>query len=468
MEQSWTLPPSLALWKAQKRAALKTRASLVKQEAARADFPAWLPLVTPSFKWDWKYLQYIQRHLDNITTGEINRLMLFIPPRHGKSEMVTVRYPVWRLEQDPTLRVIIGGYNQILSNKFSRKARRIAESRFPLAPDRQAVEDWETPQGGGLRAIGVGAGITGQGGHLIVIDDPVKSREEAESDAYRDRVWDWYRDDLYTRLEPGGAIILIMTRWHEDDLAGRILASEDGPNWTVVSLPAEAEENDPLGRKPGEALCPARYDEEALARIRTVLGPTSYYALFQQRPQPPRGSVFVRDWFPRRNVIVRDNAALVVQAWDTAFKDGEENDRSACVTLAMFQNEIHVLDAYRDTLAYPDLIRAMQRKAGQWRPDVLMVEDKGSGISALQTLRAQSQLPIIAVPARGSKIERANQVTATCEAGRVVFPATAWAEDLLDELVRFPTGAHDDQVDAFVYALKKLVDGMFSVTVSDY
>jgi predicted phage terminase large subunit-like protein len=468
MEQSWTLPPSLALWKAQKRAAQKTAQAQGRRTEAHADFSAWLPIVTPSFTWNWKYLRYIQAHLDKITSGEINRLMLFVPPRHGKSEMVTVRYPVWRLEQNPSERIIIGAYNQILANKFSRKARRIAETRIALAPDRQAVEDWETPSGGGLRAIGVGAGITGQGGHIVIIDDPVKSREEAESDAYRERVWDWYRDDLYTRLEPGGQIILIQTRWHEDDLAGRILNSDNAKDWTVVSLPALAEENDPLWREVGEALCPARYDEKALADIQSVLK-SSFYALYQQRPQPPSGNTFKTGWFARRNPIERQNATLVIQAWDTAFKEGQENDRSACITLAAHSTGIYVLDAWRDTVAYPDLIRRMQQKAMQWAPDAILVEDKGSGTSAVQTLRGQTNLPIIAEPTHGrTKVERANQVTAFCEAGRVVFPQTPWADDLLDELIRFPTGAHDDQVDAFVYALHRIAEGMYAASSLEY
>jgi hypothetical protein len=137
--------------------------------------------------------------------SETRRLMLFLPPRHGKTEMTTVRYAAYRLKRDPELRVIVGAYNQILANKFSRKSRRIAEGRIELSRDRTAVEDWETAVGGGLRAVGVGSGVTGMGGNLIIIDDPVKSREEAESEAYRERVWDWYRDDLYTRLEPDGA-----------------------------------------------------------------------------------------------------------------------------------------------------------------------------------------------------------------------------------------------------------------------
>ncbi|NLE76759.1 MAG: terminase, partial [Chloroflexi bacterium] len=249
-------------------------------------FGDWLVRNSPAgWEWDWPYQRLLRGRLQAVTRGECRRLMLFLPPRHGKSELVTVRYPVWRLAHEPGLRVIVGAYNQTLANKFSRKARRVAQGAgLRLSPERSAVEDWELARGGSLRAVGVGGGITGQGGDLIVIDDPVKSREEANSEAYRERVFDWYTDDLYTRLEPGGAAILIMTRWHEDDLAGRILRSEDGPNWEALSLPAEAEEGDVLGRAVGEALCPARYDVAALREIRTVLG-RSYWALYQQRPQ---------------------------------------------------------------------------------------------------------------------------------------------------------------------------------------
>ena len=232
----------------------------------------------------------IREHLDQLTAGQIKRLAIFVPPRHGKSALATIRYPVYRLSREPGLRVIIGCYNSLLAEKFSRQALRIArDSGVALDPARQQIHDWETTAGGGMRAVGVGAGITGQGGGLVIIDDPVKCREEANSPTYRERVWDWYREDLYTRLEPDGAIVLIQTRWHEDDLAGRILASEQAGAWTVVNLPAEAEAGDPLGREPGAPLCPARFDRAALADIRATLGTWAYTALYQQRPLPEGG-----------------------------------------------------------------------------------------------------------------------------------------------------------------------------------
>jgi len=394
--------------------------------------------------------------------------MLFLPPRHGKSEMVTIRYPVWRLESQPDMRVIVGAYNQTLAEKFSRKAKRIAASRFEMASDRTAVNDWETAAHGGMRAVGVGGGITGQGGQLIIIDDPVKSRAEANSEAYRERCWDWYTDDLYTRLEPGGQMILIMTRWHEDDLAGRILASEDGPNWAVVSLPAEAEADDPLGREIGEALCSERYDKPALQRIHQVLQ-SSYYALYQQRPQPDKGTIFQREWWDRgQNAPDRDNMTQVIQAWDTAFKEGQENDFSACVTIGVHGRRFYVMDAWRRQIAFPDLVRFVAEKGRQFRPSAIYIEDKGSGTSAIQTLQSETGMPVLGVKAQGSKVDRANLVTAYCEQGRVCIPRTHWGEALVDELVRFPTAKHDDQVDAFVYALSKAISAGGGWSVQEY
>lgn len=224
----------------------------------RNRFEKWLCETTPNFTWNWPYQRYIYERLWQVTSGTNRRLMLFMPPRHGKSEMVTVRYTAWRLLEDPKLNVIIGSYNQQLANRFSRRVKRIVRSaeeenrknkgsagkrvRVPL----NSAAEWETAGGGIVRAVGAGAGIAGFGARLIVIDDPVKNRAEAESQTYRDRVWQWFNDDIYTRMEPDAAIILIQTRWHEDDLAGRLIleareAGDGGEKWDIVSLPALAE-----------------------------------------------------------------------------------------------------------------------------------------------------------------------------------------------------------------------------------
>ncbi len=268
-----------------------------KQATTRSiTFIEWLNDVSPDFTWDWAYLQYIQDHLQKVTDSEIKKLMLFMPPRHGKSALTTVRYPIYRMEQNLGIRVMLWCYDQSLANLFSRQSRRIAQDRGFRGGEIRAQDEWETIGGGSFRAVGVGGGITGRGADLIIIDDPIRSREEANSERWRDRIFDWYTNDIYTRLEPGGAIILIQTRWHEDDLAGRILASPDGPNWTVIQLPAEAEKDDPIGREEGAALCPERFDLPALYDIKSVMG-LDYYALYQQRPMAQEGGLYKKAWF---------------------------------------------------------------------------------------------------------------------------------------------------------------------------
>ncbi len=297
------------------------------ERAIDGQFEVWLKEAFPEWKWNWKYQRYVYERLSRLTTGKSNRLMIFMPPRHGKSEMVTVRYTAWRLLQDPKLNVILGSYNQKLANKFSRKIKRIVQdprSALPPRPRNAATppnqggefndprgvlpprprnaatppnqgggvfpsllnttSEWETSGGGVVRSVGVGAGIAGFGGGLIVIDDPVRNRADAESETFRDKVWDWFNDDIYTRLEPNASIILIQTRWHEDDLAGRLLKEQEdgGEKWEVIKLPAIAEEEDDIGRKPGQALCPARYNIAALEKTKRKLGSYSFSSLISR------------------------------------------------------------------------------------------------------------------------------------------------------------------------------------------
>lgn len=421
-----------------------------------ADFDHWLGAVTPAFNWRWPYLAYIRAQLRRVTNGEIDRLMLFVPPRHGKSSMVTVRYPVWRLERDPALRVIVGCYSQTLANRFSRQARRIAAERVELDRERRAVEEWQTAMGGTFRAVGVGVGVTGQGGDLIMIDDPVKNREEAESEAYRDAVWDWYTDDLYTRREPKAAIILIMTRWHEDDLAGRILASEDGPNWTVVRLPAEAEENDPLGRPVGAALCPERYDLKALADIRRVLG-NSYHALYQQRPTDREGEFFKRGWF--EIVGAAPTTARRVRYWDKAGTAG--GGAYTCgARVAEARGIYYIEDVLRgrwDAGEREATIRQTAELDGR-AVTVWHEQEPGSGgkESAEATTRNLAGFAVHADRVTGDKVYRAEPLAAQAQAGNVKLVRGQWNAAFLAEIAAFPMGKYKDQVDAASGAFNRL------------
>jgi predicted phage terminase large subunit-like protein len=411
----------------------------------------WLPKVSPSYTWTWDHLVHIRENLDLVAANEIKRLMIFCPPRHGKSELVTVRFPAWYLERHPDRRVIIGSYNQLLADRFSRKVRRIAAQRIALSPERKAVSDWETLAGGGLRAVGVGSGVTGQGGNLIIIDDPTKSREEANSEAYRAKVWDWFTDDLYTRLEPGAAMVLIMTRWHTDDLAGRILASPGASEWTVINLPALAEAGDPLGRSEGEALCPERYDEQQLATIREALG-SSFTALYQQRPAAQEGELFKREWW--RYYDAPPAFRRIVQSWDTSFKTSASNDYSCCTTWGETDTGFYLLDVWKRRVEFPELKRMVQALAETYKPHAVLVEDKASGQSLIQELQRDTSLPILPVKVDADKFARAAAVTPLIEAGRVHLPQGApWLAEFLDSLATFPNGAHDDDVDSVSQAL---------------
>ncbi len=420
-------------------------------------FAEWLEEVTPQFSWDWPHLLNIREHLDRVTAGEIRKLMIFVPPRHGKSELTTVRYPAWRLERKPTTRVIVGCYNSTLAEKFSRKARRICSERIALSTDRKAISDWETDAGGGLRAVGVGSGVTGQGGDIIIVDDPIKSREEANSQAYRDRVWTWWTDDLYTRLEPGAAIVLILTRWHMNDLAGRILASDDAPNWTVINLPAFAEANDPLGRSEGEALCPDRFNEKDLEEIKAVQG-SSFEALYQQRPSALEGAIFKREWW--RYYSTLPTLHRIIQSWDTAFKAGHDNDFSVCTTWGEADAGWYLIDRWKRRVEFPAL-KAMAATLGeQFHPHVVLVEDKASGQSLIQELKRDTRLPILAIRVDSDKVSRAYAVTPSIETGRVfVLESAPWLGDYLDNMASFPNAAYDDDVDSTTQALNYMISG---------
>ena len=416
-------------------------------------FKNWIKDASPEMNWSWVHLIFIFDQIQDFLKSDKTGLILTVPPRHGKSEGVTVRLPVYVLEEDQKKRVIVAAYSQTLSDKFSRKTRRIARARIKLSEERTAVDDWETEEGGGYRSAGVGAGVTGMGADLIIIDDPVKNRAEADSPTYRNKVYEWFTDDLSTRLEPGGKMILIMTRWHEDDLAGRILASEEKEDWILVNIPALAEDNDPLGRKPGQALCPERYDEEALARLKRRLK-TSFSALFQQRPQALEGGTFKAAWWKYYNPAALPHFNRIIHSWDTGFKANQKNDYSVGTIWGETQTGFYLLDLFRGQVEYPDLKKMITAMAEKWRPNGVLIEDKASGQSLIQDLRRSTKLPIIGIPANDDKSTRASAISSIVEAGRVYLPETSpWLADYLIEMGNFPNAPNDDQVDSTSQAL---------------
>lgn len=425
---------------------------------------AWLRTVSSTYRWDWLYLDFLRRELEAVAEGQIKRLMLMMPPRHGKTALVTVRFPTWWMERRPGLRVIVAAYNQTLASKFSRMSRRIAQMRLGLREDRRAVDEWETQSGCWYRAVGIGGGVTGMGGDLIIIDDPIKNREEAQSLTYRERVWDWYTDDLYTRLEPGGTIILVMTRWHEDDLAGRILNSKEAQTWHVVRLPAIAEEDDLLGRPTGAALNPDRYSLEELLKIKSVMGSWAFEALYQQRPMPAEGGMFRREWFFKFIEAIPAQVEGRVRYWDKAATAGD-GDYTVGIRMSRDSGGLYTIeDVTRGRWSTGERDQVIKQCAATDPAGTRIYIEQEPGSSGVDSVKALIRMlagySVHPDRVTGSKLIRAEPLAAQCEAGNVLLLKAHWNAPFLDELLTFPNGAHDDQVDAASGAFSMLSKSM--------
>lgn len=437
-------------------------------------FLEYLPRVAPpNYRYDSALHRLLAEHLDAVTRGQIDRLALFMPPRHSKTETVTIRYPVYRLERDPAMRCLITGYNERFARRLGRKSRNIAKLRFDLAEDKSGADEWETVKGGGLVARGVGTPPTGYGFNLICIDDPIKKREEAESEVYREKLWDWYTDDLYTRLEPGGAIILTLTRWHHDDLAARALASEPG-QWVVLKLPALAEENDRLGRRAGQALWPERFDEEKLGRVRQVQtkkeGRYSWEALYQQNPTPREGAFFKIAKFGEPLPAAPANLVRTCRAWDLAATPGG-GDYTAGVKLGVDAGGVwYVLDVVREQFSTDDRNARMKQTAANDGSScrVRLAQDPGqAGIDQAQSLtRMFAGYSVKSERVTGSKTARADAFSAQVNAGNVRLVKGEWNAIFIEELRQFPSGKNDDQVDAASDAFTELASPRRILTVA--
>ncbi len=440
----------------------------------------WLTEASPELNWKFPHLEYIQTKLQEFEEGKIKRLMIFMPPQHAKSSTVTIRFPAYLLEKNPKKRIIITGYSGGLAETFSRQIRNIVRDRnlVEMDEERQAVEEWKTKQGGGLKAVGVEGAITGFSADLIIIDDPVKNREEANSKARREAVWNWFTNDLYTRQQSNTPIILIMTRWHEDDLAGRLLEQdkeETDPDfkWTVVSLPAIGEGNDPadypVQRKEGEALCEALHPISQLRNFEKVMG-TYFSALYQQRPAPAEGDVWKKAWFceekdENKPFRMRGNfpsGYKRTQVWDAALDTKERNDFSAMVEgFNDGEGNIYVCAMVNEKMEFPDLIARMRSEMERVDGYVdVCIEDKASGKPARQQLRSLG-IPIIEVPSGTiDKRARAKSVSHYAESGFVTFvnlPGNC-NNELIHQLLIFDNGRYDDLHDSFVHLLRRVTN----------
>lgn len=386
----------------------------------------------------------IAEKLEAVERGEIDRLMIFMPPRHGKSELASKRFPAWCLGRNPRRQIIAASYNSDLANDFGRNVRNIvAEPEFGqvfpgvgLSPDSAAANRMNTNHGGAYVAAGVGTAVTGRGADIALIDDPFKDREEADSERRRETVWDWYRSTLYTRLMPGGAIVLIQTRWHEDDLAGRILAQE-ADQWDVLELPAIDDQ--------GKALWPEWYNEEALARIKSTIGPREWSALYQQKPQPDEGTFFRREWFGTWDKLP---AVQFYGTSDYAVTDGGGDYTVHRVWGIDSTGAILRVDGWRGQTSSDEWIERKLDLIAKYKP-LAWFGEGGVIQKAIEPMlkRRMMERNIFCrlewLSSVSDKPTRARSFQAMAASGRVKFEAGA---DLSEFLV-FPAGKHDDDVD---------------------
>ncbi len=432
-----------------------------------------------------RHLDVICETMQEIATGPGGkRVIIQVPPRYGKSQVCSKRFPAWYLGNWPDREVMLTSYSADLSLDFSEKSRTALRrhqkifgvnlSREVAAKNHWMVDGYE----GGLVAAGVGGPITGRGANVLIIDDPFKNFAEAMSKTYRETVWNWYLSTARTRLAPGGSIVLIMTRWHHDDLAGRLEKGMEGIPWQIIRFPALAEENDPLGRKPGCALWPERFPLEELEKLR-LANELIFAAMYQQRPSLIEGNLFKRHHFryyertgnnlklfkPDGDSLVDLNQCAIIQTCDPAGSTATSADYFVLSTWAITPfRDLILLEVVRVKLEGPDQPGLLRSAFEKWRPVIQGIETKNMGLTLFQDLKRQG-LPVKELKPDTDKYTRAIPMAARYEAGTVYHPRnqSPWLYDFEEELLAFPMGEHDDQVDTAAYAALLLPE----VTVPD-
>ena len=458
---------------------LELERELQRREAIKR-FPVFLDYSNPSYSRQW-FHTLIAEKCQQLIQGTLgsDRLMLFMPPQHGKSEVVSRKLPAWALGYNPLLKIVGTSYSADLAQGFSRSIQRTIDSPeysevFPNTflnnqriknDDRRSwvrnVDMFETVGYGGFyKAVGVGGSLTGTPADLGIIDDPVKDALEAGSPTYRQRVWEWYTDVFLTRLHNESKQILIMTRWHEDDLAGRLLKNEP-EKWVVINIPAIREDmsNPEDPRKVGEALWEERHSLQRLHDVEQR-SPRTFAALYQQRPVINGGNIVKRDWF--KHISIAEFKRIyheepIVFFLDTAYTDKTQDDPSGIIATCKIGNDLYITHAQKVLMRFPDLLRFIPEYAkqhGYSRRSSIRIEPKANGISVIDQLKATTGLNVVATPSpKDSKETRLYAASPTVESGRVILVDGAWNEPFMDEVCGFPSNLHDEYVDILGYAI---------------
>lgn len=468
-------------------AAAEAKKELASRELSRRHLLPFIKRNNPAYMPGWVHAdicQRLEKFAQDIEDGLSPRLMITMPPRHGKSEIGSKTFPTWYLGRNPSHEVIVTSYSGDLAKDFSRKCRDLMDSdafknvfKTRLSKDSKSVEKWATAQGGGFTAAGVQGPITGRGGHLSIVDDPVKDRAEAESDATRQSIKDWYSSTFYTRLAPGGGILIIQTRWHDDDLSGWLLNEmqdaeremaetgewpEDADRWELIEYPAIATQDEKY-RSKGEALHPDRYPIKSLRRIKRTMIPRDWEALYQQRPVSEDGDYFKKEEFryyaPGESPPLGD--LRIYATADLAISSKQSADYTVMIVVGIDrQQNIWILDLRRGQWGSLGIIDQMFDIQTTWEPELFGIEDGQIALTLEPFIIKEEEERHISLryeklKTRGmDKAQRARSIQGRFQQGRVYMPSaesTPWVPSLKNELLKFPLGKNDDQVDALAW-----------------
>lgn len=459
-------------------------ASAVKREKAQTKFLNYVSEMWPGFI-SGRHHALMAKKFEDIAEGKIRRVIINMPPRHTKSEFASYLLPSWFLGKFPEKKVIQCSNTAELAVGFGRKVRNLVGSEhyskvFPnvsLRQDSKAAGRWATSGGGEYFAIGVGGTVTGKGADLLIIDDPHSEQEAAQGDpTVYSRVYEWYTSGPRQRLQPGGSIVIVMTRWSELDLTGRVmkdaLSRDKGEEWEIIELPAIMPS--------GKPLWPEFWPIDQLEALKEELPISKWNAQYQQSPTGEEGALVKREWWKVWDKEDPPPCHFIIQSWDTAFTKSERADFSACVTLGVFylgentqDPHIILLDALQKRMEFPELKDKAMSHYQYWEPDTLLVEAKAAGAPLVFELRAMG-IPVTEyTPSRGTrqvsndKFARLNSVTDLFRSGKVWCPDTRWAHEVVEQMAAFPNAEHDDLVDATVQALLRFRQGGFLRLESD-
>jgi predicted phage terminase large subunit-like protein len=427
-----------------------------------------------------KHHQIMADAFERVASGDLKRLIINMPPRHTKSEFASFLLPSWFLGKFPEKKIIQTAHTAELAVGFGRKVRNLVSSEqyskvfdTKLSSDSKAAGRWNTDKGGDYFAIGVGGAVTGKGADLLIIDDPHSEQEAKQGNpAVFDNVYEWYTSGPRQRLQPGGAIIIVMTRWSKRDLTGQILKSSDKTGvdeWEIIEFPAILPSGTPLW--------PGFWSKEELEALKAELPVSKWEAQYQQNPTSEEGAIIKRDQWQIWPHEDPPECSYVIQSWDTAFEKTNRSDYSACTTWGVFthpdkhgnlKQNIILLNAFKERMEFPDLKKAALEMWIEWKPDTLIVEKKAAGAPLIYEMRKMG-IPLSEyTPGKGSdKIARVNSISDLFASGIVWCPEKRWADEVMEEMASFPNGDHDDLVDSSSQALIRFRQGGFITIESD-